>query len=86
MSKKPFYIEVDAKIRTMDIPSMSALSDDEYRNIIDGEMFWVDHHDILKVETSGQPIATSIEQLNILIEELEKMKTRMVSKDCFIAG
>ena len=86
MSKKPFYIELDAKIRTMDIPSMSALSDDEYRNIIDGEMFWVDHHEVLRVEASGQPIATSIEQLNILIEELEKMKVCMVSRDRFIVG
>ena len=85
MSKKPFYIESYIKVITMDIPSMLELSDDEYRNIIDGEMFLVDHHEILRLETTGQPIATSIEQLNILIEELEKMKVRMASRDRFIA-
>ncbi|NVP00358.1 hypothetical protein HWA77_09075 [Photobacterium damselae subsp. damselae] len=73
MSKKP--------LDGMDIPSMSALLDDEYRNLIDGDLVFVDHHEILRIGASGQPLATSIEQLNILIEELNKMKVRMLSRD-----
>lgn len=86
MLKKPFYVELNVSIRTMDIPSMTVLADDEYRSLFKNELFWVDHHNILRVENTGQPIATSVEQLNIMIEELEKMKSSMISRKHHTAG
>ena len=81
MKNDVHYVELEEKIRAMDIPSMSALDDSSYREVIKSELFFIDSHDILRDSITGHPVATSIEQLEILIEELSSMRLRMVSRN-----
>ncbi|MGC9466890.1 hypothetical protein, partial [Vibrio sp. 10N.261.54.E10] len=81
MTKNSYYVELESKIRAMDIPSMYKLDDAAYREMVKTELFFVDSHDVLRDEITGHPIATSVEQLDILLEELNIMRSRMVSRN-----
>lgn len=78
MSDKITWIEQNVTIKSIDIPSMRKLSDSDYRGFLDGDIFYVDHGEVLRVSATGHPIATSTEQVDIMIEELTKMKDRML--------
>ncbi|ENM5843723.1 hypothetical protein V4V60_003917 [Vibrio mimicus] len=80
MTKNTYYVELEEKIRSMDIPSMSGLDDASYREVVKTELFFVDSHEILRDAITGHPVATSIEQVEILIEELSNLRSRMVSR------
>ncbi|MBL6983813.1 MAG: hypothetical protein ISR58_21730 [Anaerolineales bacterium] len=69
--------KVDGDIYAVDIPTMTNLSDAEYRYFLkkDG-LFFFDPNNILMSSIAKYPISTNLEQLDILIEELElKRKT-----------
>lgn len=78
MSAMP-KIKVDVgEIECFDIPTMREMSDEEYRGSIDNGLVYVDHHDVLRSNVADYPIATTREQLDIFIEELQKLRRRMV--------
>ncbi|HHG3267716.1 hypothetical protein [Vibrio parahaemolyticus] len=81
MEKKPYYVELNTTIRAMDIHSMSDLDDESYREMVTAQLFYVDPHENLRDAVTDHPIATSLEQLDILIEELGNMRSRMISKN-----
>jgi hypothetical protein len=69
------------EIEAVDIPTMNQMSDDQYRDFIrnDGLMF-IDHRDVLRSFVADYPIATTREQLDILIEELQRLRSKMVPR------
>lgn len=75
-----FRVKLAVEINALDIPSVRALSEDEYRNYIQDESFHVDPNGVLRVTTTGQPVATTLEQLAVLMDELTKLKERMFAE------
>lgn len=63
---------------------MRAMSDDEYRNFIHqdslGGLIYVDHHEVLRSFVADYPLATTREQLDILIEELQRLRSKMIPR------
>lgn len=54
---------------------LSGIPTEEYRQaLVDGAMFWVDHHDFVRSTLSGEIFATNKEQLDALLEHLEGYK------------
>jgi len=65
-------------IEATDIPTMAEMPDGEYRQFLaSGGLFWIDHHDILRSTPAEYPLATSVSQLEILIEALQQCRHRM---------
>lgn len=66
------------EIEATDIPTMSRMSKIEYRNFLkSGELFWIDHHDVLRSTPAEYPLATTREQLDMLIDALSEFRNRM---------
>ncbi|MCD1246189.1 hypothetical protein [Vibrio cholerae] len=80
MSDKINFVEQELTIKAMDIPSMLKLTDSDYRELVNGDLFYVGNEAALRVVATGHPVATTTEQLDIMIEELSGMKRRMLSK------
>ncbi len=69
------------EIECVDIPTMYAMSDSEYRAFLRNDsLMFVDHHDVLRSYVADYPLATTLEQLDILIEELHKLRQKMVPR------
>lgn len=78
MNKTAPEIEITVgTITAVDIPTMARMTEDEYINYMKYNSFYVDHHDVLRSEKSGRPLATSISQLDLLIEYLTYLRTKM---------
>ena len=80
MSSMPKIKVTVEEVECFDIPTMYEMSEDEYRESIDYGLVFVDHHEVLRSHVAGYPIATTREQLDIFIEELQKLRQKMVSK------
>jgi hypothetical protein len=66
------------QIEALDIPTMCVLSDEEYRAFVrGGELLHVDHHGVLRSYVADYPLAASPRQLDILIEELQRLRAEM---------
>ncbi|TKT99145.1 hypothetical protein FDW91_11255 [Citrobacter sp. wls831] len=51
---------------------ISEMSMAEYKQALtDGAFFWIDHHDFVRSTLSEEILATSLEQLDAMIEHLE---------------
>jgi hypothetical protein len=69
------------EIEAIDIPTMYRMSEHDYQKFLaNGELFWVDHHDVLRSTAAEYPLATTRQQLDLLIKALEKCRERMVDK------
>lgn len=77
MSLAPKKIKLSREIEAVDIPTMFKMSDDQYRKFIEGEgLFFIDHN-ALRSSVADYPLATTREQLNILIEELQRRRREL---------
>jgi len=77
MKKYKCEIEIEA----VDIPTMYRMSKHDYQQFLEnGELFWIDHHDILRSTPAEYPLATTREQLDLLIQALEKCRERMIDR------
>lgn len=72
----PGYFKTTVEIEAMDIRTMSELDLDSYRSYLD-EMFWVDHHDVLRSQHGGFPVAATASQLDALIDYLRQQRSRL---------
>lgn len=79
MTLKTITTNVDVQL--IDIPTMFALSDDDYRDYVHREgLMYVDHHDVLRSSPAAYPIAVTQEQLDILIEELGRLRDKLLPR------
>jgi len=56
---------------------MRGISNTEYASYIDGDLFWVDHHDILRAVLGEYPSATTSDQVEQLLTYLQGVAQRM---------
>ena len=72
------------EIECVDIPTMRGMSDAEYREFLSegglGGLMYVDHHDVLRSYVADYPLATTLEQFDILIEYLQTLRRKMVPR------
>lgn len=65
-------------ITAIDIITMEVLSKHDYEQYLNDEgLFYIDHHEVLRSRGAGFPIATSKEQIQVLIKHLEKQIPKM---------
>lgn len=72
-------VTIEFGANAIDIPTMQAISVDEYVSYVDGDLFYVDHHGILRAVLGDYPIATSVNQVEHLISYLQVVANRMKS-------
>lgn len=70
-------INLRADAEAEDIPGMREMPDEGYANWINGELFFVDHHDILRAAHGEYPFATTASQVRMLITYLKTVEKRM---------
>jgi len=70
-------VTIEYGANAIDIPTMRGISTTEYASYIDGDLFWVDHHDILRAVLGEYPIATTSAQVEQLISYLQGVAQRM---------
>ncbi|MNN93208.1 hypothetical protein D3C81_2116140 [compost metagenome] len=70
-------VTIEYGANAIDIPTMRGISNTEYASYIDGDLFWVDHHDILRAVLGEYPIATTSAQVEQLISYLQGVAQRM---------
>ena len=72
------------EIECVDIPTMRGMSDAEYQEFLrEGELgglMYVDHHDVLRSYVADYPLASTLEQFDILIEYLQTLRRKMVPR------
>lgn len=66
-------VEIDAA----DIPTMYKMSAGEYKQYVENELLFVDHHDVLRSQIAQYPLAVTREQLRILISHLQSLESRV---------
>ena len=66
-------ITVNTDVDAIDIPTMSKMSNDEYRDYLRGEGLMFINDGVLRSTAGGYPIATSREQIDALIEHLQRV-------------
>ena len=70
-------VTIEYGANAIDIPTMRGISITEYASYIDGDLFWVDHHDILRAVLGEYPIATTSAQVEQLVSYLQGVAQRM---------
>ena len=81
MNSKLKTITTNVDVESIDIPTMLALSDDDYRDFVHrAGLVFVDHHDVLRSSPAGYPIAVTQEQLDILIKELGRLRDKLLPR------
>ena len=69
---------IDLDIEIPDLATMYSMSEEDYRKYVQsGSLFFFDHHAILRDEITGRPIAATLEQMDILLEELHAYRNKM---------
>jgi hypothetical protein len=81
MSAKIKKIPISGEFESVDIPTMYEMSDQEYLEFIQNDgLMYVDHHEILRSSVAGYPLATTLEQIDILIKELQKTRSKLIPR------
>jgi hypothetical protein len=81
MASKFSTITSTVDVESVDIPTMFEMSDEDYRDYVRGYgLMYVDHHDVLRSSRAAYPLATSREQLDILIDELTRLRDKLRPK------
>lgn len=81
MLRQDMFFASKTDVTSIDIPTMCELSDDDYREYVRHGLLFVDHHDALRSEPAGYGLATTREQLDILISELMALRSAIPSRD-----
>jgi hypothetical protein len=80
MLSEEMFFTTKTDVRSIDIPTMFEMSDDDYRKYVRGGLLFVDHHDVLRAEPAGFGLAATREQLDILILELRALRSEIPAK------
>lgn len=70
-------IKVEVDESAADIPEMRAMSLAEYQTYIENELFFVDHHDVLRSSMGQYPLAVTREQMQALITYFESIQSKV---------
>lgn len=75
MTYRTFKVPQD--IEAVDVQTMAGMSKNQYREYLDGGLLFIDHHEILRSQPAGYPIATTKAQLAELIAFLNSIESKM---------
>ena len=75
MAYKTFTTKTD--VASVDIPTMAKMSMQEYDEYLRTGLFAVDHHDILRSEPAGYPLAVTARQMKALITYLQEIAPKV---------
>ena len=75
MPNKTFKSEQE--VEAVDIATMSTMSASEYEEYLRGGLLFVDHHDILRSQPAGYPLAVTKAQFNALLRYLKELGPRV---------
>jgi hypothetical protein len=70
-------VTIDTEANAVDIPTMHKMPLDEYASYVDGGLFFVDHHGVLRAVLGEYPIATTSTQVEHLISYLQVAAEKM---------
>jgi len=70
-------VTIDTDANAVDIPSMHKMPLEEYASYVDGGLFFVDHHEVLRAVLGEYPIATTSKQVEHLISYLHVVAEKM---------
>lgn len=70
-------ITIDIGGDVVDIPTMQSMDAREYMAYISNSLLWVDHHDVLRANHGDYSIATTSEQVELLINHLRDVAEGM---------
>lgn len=74
MPYKTFTVRQD--VVAVDIQTMMDMSIDDYNEYLRNGLLIVDHHDILRSEPAGYPVAVTNKQLKALIAYLKEVEVK----------
>lgn len=74
-----YQIKTDDRGEAFDIPSLELLTEDQYRDYLKFELISLDHHDIIRSEIGGYPIAATSQQARILVTYLQGLAEEMAA-------
>lgn len=77
MTYKTFTWNQD--VVAVDIQTMASMSTKDYKEYLRDGLLTVDHHDVLRSEPAGYPLATSKAQFKALMEYLKELEPRIGS-------
>lgn len=66
-------LKVEVSEDAADIPTMRDMSIVEYQTYIENEIFFIDHHDVLRSAMGQYPLAVTHEQMKVLIKYFESI-------------
>ena len=69
--------KIKQEVEAVDIQNMAEMTIDEYKEYLDGGLLFVDHHDILRSEPAGYPLAVTKEQFSALMEYLKSVEYKV---------
>lgn len=72
-------VTTDGEGEAIDIPTMRDMPIDQYKEYVKHELFFMDHHEVLRSTFCEYPYATSPAQIDAFIEVLREYKRKMVS-------
>ncbi|RKL21405.1 hypothetical protein BFJ72_g14878 [Fusarium proliferatum] len=72
-------VTAEGEGEAIDIPTMHDMPIDQYKEYVKNELFFMDHHEILRSNFCGYPYATTPAQIDAFIEVLREYKRKMVS-------
>jgi len=71
--EKEGFITVHEPFEAATIQTLEQMTPDEYNTYLRHHLFYTDHHDTLRSNQGGYPIATSPAQINALIGYLNEL-------------
>ncbi|WP_368646841.1 hypothetical protein [Castellaniella ginsengisoli] len=72
-------VKTDDSDEAFDIPSLELLSEEDYLDYLKFELISLDHHDIIRSEIGGYPIAATSQQARILANYLQGLAEEMAA-------
>lgn len=75
MPYKTFVSKQD--VTAVDIHTMESMSAEDYREYLEFGLLTVDHHDILRSEPAGYPLAVTSEQFKMLLAYLKALENKV---------
>lgn len=75
MSYQTFKLQQEVEF--VDIATMGAMSDADYREYLEDGLLVVDHHDILRSQPAGYPLAVTKSQFKALLRYLQELEPRI---------
>ena len=61
------------EVEAVDISTMAKMSAADYEDYLRNELFLVDHHDVLRSQPAGYPLAVTKAQFNALLRYLKEL-------------